>query len=105
MGDRGQEARNEAQGRVPRSSITERDAMLVLLSLAAGCVDAVSYLGLNHVFTANMTGNTVLLGIALGQAQGQAGCGRASPWPGLSSVLPPERWSSSGGGKTLSGRP
>lgn len=46
--------------------------MLVLLSSAAGCVDAVSYLGLGQVFTANMTGNTVLLGIAIGQAQGQA---------------------------------
>jgi uncharacterized membrane protein YoaK (UPF0700 family) len=53
-------------------SITGRDAMLVLLSLAAGCVDAVSYLGLNNVFTANMTGNTVLLGLAIGQAKPQA---------------------------------
>src|SRR5215212_658806 len=49
-----------------------RDAMLVMLSLAAGCVDAVGYLGLGHIFVANMTGNTVLLGLALGQAQGQA---------------------------------
>jgi uncharacterized membrane protein YoaK (UPF0700 family) len=29
-------------------------------------VDAVTYLGLGHVFTANMTGNIVLLGFALG---------------------------------------
>jgi uncharacterized membrane protein YoaK (UPF0700 family) len=28
-------------------------------------IDAVSYLGLGHVFTANMTGNAVLLGVAL----------------------------------------
>jgi uncharacterized membrane protein YoaK (UPF0700 family) len=49
-----------------------RDAMLVMLSLAAGCVDAVGYLGLGHIFVANMTGNTVLLGLALGQAQEQA---------------------------------
>ena len=49
-----------------------RDAMLVMLSLAAGCVDAVGYLGLGQIFVANMTGNTVLLGLALGQAQGQA---------------------------------
>jgi uncharacterized membrane protein YoaK (UPF0700 family) len=34
-------------------------------------VDAVSYLMLGRVFTANMTGNTVLLGLAL--VQGQAG--------------------------------
>jgi len=46
--------------------------MLVMLSLAAGCVDAVGYLGLGQIFVANMTGNTVLLGLALGQAQGQA---------------------------------
>src|SRR5829696_2046304 len=49
-----------------------RNAMLVLLSAAAGCVDAVSYLGLGHIFTANMTGNTVLLGLSLGQAHWQA---------------------------------
>jgi uncharacterized membrane protein YoaK (UPF0700 family) len=32
-------------------------------------VDAVSFLGLGRVFTANMTGNLVLLGIAIGQGQ------------------------------------
>src|SRR5215211_3780977 len=48
-----------------------RNAMLVLLSVAAGGVDAVSYLGLGHIFTANMTGNTVLLGLSLGQAHWQ----------------------------------
>jgi uncharacterized membrane protein YoaK (UPF0700 family) len=31
----------------------------------AGYADVASYLGLGHVFAANMTGNTVLLGIAL----------------------------------------
>ena len=35
------------------------------LSFAAGCVDAISFVGFRGVFTANMTGNTVLLGIAL----------------------------------------
>jgi uncharacterized membrane protein YoaK (UPF0700 family) len=52
---------------VPRG----RDAMLTSLSLAAGCVDAVGYLGLGQVFVANMTGNTVLLGLAIGQADGR----------------------------------
>jgi uncharacterized membrane protein YoaK (UPF0700 family) len=47
---------------------TLRNALIVQLSVAAGCVDAVSYLSLGHVFTANMTGNTVLLGLSLGQA-------------------------------------
>ena len=44
-----------------------RDGMLIGLGCTAGCVDALSYLKLGHVFTANMTGNTVLLGIAIGQ--------------------------------------
>jgi uncharacterized membrane protein YoaK (UPF0700 family) len=46
-----------------------RDALLLTLTAATGSVDAVSYLGLGHVFTANMTGNLVLLGIAIGQSQ------------------------------------
>ena len=44
-----------------------RETMLLLLTCAAGSVDAISYLGLGHVFTAMMTGNTVLLGLAIGQ--------------------------------------
>lgn len=47
-----------------------RAVLLTLLALISGCVDAVSYLGLGHVFTANMTGNTVLLGLAFGGASG-----------------------------------
>lgn len=39
-----------------------------VLCLIAGFVDAVGYLDLGHVFTANMTGNTVLLGVALVKA-------------------------------------
>ena len=49
-----------------------RDAMVLVLTWAAAGVDAISYLGLGHVFTANMTGNTVLLGLAIGQGQGLA---------------------------------
>lgn len=41
--------------------------MLLMLTWAAGSMDAISYLGLRHVFTAMMTGNTVLLALALGQ--------------------------------------
>lgn len=44
-----------------------RDALLLALSFAAGYVDALGYLGLNRVLTANMTGNTVLLAIGLAQ--------------------------------------
>lgn len=46
-------------------------ALLVALqamTVVTGFVDAVSYLGLGHVFTANMTGNVVLLGLALAGA-------------------------------------
>ena len=46
--------------------------MLLALTWAAGSVDAISFLALGHVFTANMTGNTVLLGLHLAQEQGAA---------------------------------
>ncbi len=49
-----------------------RDSMVLVLTWAASGVDAISYLGLGHVFTANMTGNAVLLGLAIGQGQGLA---------------------------------
>src|SRR5947209_5854024 len=38
---------------------------LLILTFVTGMVDAVSFLGLGHVFTANMTGNVVLLGFAV----------------------------------------
>jgi len=41
---------------------------LLVLTFVTGIVDAVSFLGLGHVFTANMTGNIVLLGFALAGA-------------------------------------
>lgn len=45
---------------------------LVLLGLTftSGMVDAVSYLGLGRVFTANMTGNLVLLGFGIAHSGG-----------------------------------
>lgn len=52
--------------------IAIRNGLLLALAFAAGYIDALSYLGLSHVFTANMTGNTVLLGIALAQLDGDA---------------------------------
>jgi len=44
---------------------SQRDLLLLLLAVAAGSADGWSYLGLGHAFVANMTGNTVLLGIAV----------------------------------------
>jgi uncharacterized membrane protein YoaK (UPF0700 family) len=43
---------------------------LLMLTLISGLVDAVSYLGLGRVFTANMTGNVVVLGFAAAGAPG-----------------------------------
>ncbi|MGO9029782.1 MAG: YoaK family protein [Acidimicrobiales bacterium] len=43
---------------------------LTMLTVVSGMVDAVSYLGLGHVFTANMTGNVVVLGFAAAGAPG-----------------------------------
>ena len=48
-----------------RFMIGARHALLLTLSCAAGCIDAISYLQLGNVFTANMTGHAVLLGIAV----------------------------------------
>ena len=44
----------------------------LLLALAAGIVDAVSFIVLHHTFTANMTGNTTKLGIAAGKGDSTA---------------------------------
>src|SRR5207247_9301469 len=46
--------------------LARRDLLLVVLTFAAGSVDAVALLRLD-VFTAVMTGNIVLLGLAVGQ--------------------------------------
>ncbi|WP_042414915.1 YoaK family protein [Streptacidiphilus anmyonensis] len=44
-------------------------ALLVPLTFVTGLVDAVSYLGLGHVFVANMTGNVAFLGFSLAGAK------------------------------------
>ena len=55
---------------IPKPTSLRHPLALTLLSLTftTGVVDAVSYLGLGHVFTANMTGNVVLLGFGLAGA-------------------------------------
>jgi uncharacterized membrane protein YoaK (UPF0700 family) len=42
--------------------------VLMVMTVVTGFVDAVSYVALGHVFTANMTGNVVLLGFAVAGA-------------------------------------
>ncbi|MEV6057652.1 YoaK family protein [Streptomyces sp. NPDC052107] len=44
--------------------------VLTVLTMVTGLVDAISYLGLGHVFTANMTGNVVIIAFALVGAPG-----------------------------------
>jgi uncharacterized membrane protein YoaK (UPF0700 family) len=60
-----------APSSLPDTSTLARDArhgplpaLLLLLTIVTGIVDAVSYLKLGHVFVANMTGNVVFLGFA-----------------------------------------
>jgi hypothetical protein len=45
-------------------------ALLYLFTFVTGLVDAVSFIGLGHVFTANMTGNVVFLGFAAAGTRG-----------------------------------
>jgi uncharacterized membrane protein YoaK (UPF0700 family) len=40
-------------------------ALMLTLTFSTGVIDAVGYLGLDRVFTANMTGNVVILGMGL----------------------------------------
>lgn len=63
-----------------RSMTTKRWQILccMLLCLACGIVDAVGYLR-HGIFAANMTGNTVLLGISLAQMQWDSALDRALP--------------------------
>ena len=48
----------------------ERDVRLLMLAASAGSADGWSYFGFGHAFVANMTGNTVLLGLAVFQPHG-----------------------------------
>jgi len=48
----------------------ERDVRLLMLAVAAGSADGWSLVGLGHAFVANMTGNTVLMGLAVFQNHG-----------------------------------
>src|SRR5579875_2006780 len=43
----------------------QRDRLLMLLAITSGSADGWSYFGLGHAFVANMTGNTVLLGVSV----------------------------------------
>ncbi|HMC05510.1 MAG TPA: YoaK family protein, partial [Actinomycetota bacterium] len=63
--------------------VIRRGALVLGLTLVAGCTDAISYLGLGRVFTANMTGNTVLLGVAVAQRDAGAAARSAAALGGF----------------------
>ena len=59
-------AHNRGVNRLHRTSPDRLHLVLMLaLTFGTGIVDAVGYLGLDRVFTGNMTGNVVILGMAL----------------------------------------
>ena len=60
----------EALRRGARSVRHPLTRALLALTFTTGLVDAVSYLGLGRVFTANMTGNVVLLGFGIAGSGG-----------------------------------
>ena len=62
---------------------------LLVLTFTTGLVDAASYLGLGHVFTANMTGNVVLLGFGIA---GSAGLPVLAPLISLAAFLAGAGW-------------
>jgi uncharacterized membrane protein YoaK (UPF0700 family) len=73
MADKGPEDLTVAAARRPAAAARTQHADLAVvlaLTLGTGAVDAVSYFSLNHVFTANMSGNIALLGIGLVKGPG-----------------------------------
>jgi uncharacterized membrane protein YoaK (UPF0700 family) len=57
----------EAAHEPPPRPARGRDALVVVLTLTTGAVDAVSFLRLGKVFSSVITGNLALLGVATGQ--------------------------------------
>src|SRR5260370_30993367 len=57
----------EAEGPIASVSVPAIDssrairALLIVLSITAGCTDIIGFLGLNGLFTAHITGNLVIL--------------------------------------------
>src|SRR3954449_3724080 len=74
----------EALARAARSIQHPLARALLVLTFTTGLVDAVSYLGLGNVFTANMTGNVVFLGFGIA---GSGGLPVVAPLVSLGSFL------------------
>src|SRR3954451_5847352 len=86
----------EALARAARSIQHPLARALLVLTFTTGIVDAVSYLGLGRVFTANMTGNIVFLGFGIA---GSGGLPVLAPLVSLGSFL-----LGAGGGGVRGGR-
>src|SRR5436309_13043460 len=86
----------EALRRAARSIQHPLARALLVLIFTTGVVDAVSHLGLGHVFTANMTGNIVFLGFGVA---GRGGLPVVAPLVSLGSFLV-----GAGGGGVLADR-
>jgi uncharacterized membrane protein YoaK (UPF0700 family) len=76
--------RGSASQRATRSVRHPLTRALLVLTFTTGLVDAVSFLGLGHVFTANMTGNIVFLGFGIA---GSGGLPVVSPLISLGAFL------------------
>src|SRR3954453_22560024 len=74
----------EALARAARSIQHPLARALLVLTFTTGLVDAVSYLGLGNVFTANMTGNIVFLAFGIA---GSGGLPVVAPLVSLGSFL------------------
>jgi uncharacterized membrane protein YoaK (UPF0700 family) len=78
-----------------------RNFLVLVLAVVGASVDALSYLGLGRVFTANMTGNMVLLGLAAAEldlgAAVRAGGALAAFALGVGAVTQLERRIGTGG--------
>jgi uncharacterized membrane protein YoaK (UPF0700 family) len=64
---------SDPESRVPDHRWLPSDLLpvaLTAITVVSGIIDGVSYLGLGHVFTANMTGNVIILGFAAAGAPG-----------------------------------
>jgi uncharacterized membrane protein YoaK (UPF0700 family) len=94
----GHEASRDAGAVTPTTATTNRELasqaaasirhplslVLLTLTFTTGLIDATSYLGLGHVFTANMTGNVVLLGFGIA---GSGGLPIVSPLVSMAAFL------------------
>jgi len=66
--------------RAPACPARYRNALVVLLTLSAGALDAVSYLRLGKVFSSVVTGNLALLGVASSTRDGTLALNAGWPW-------------------------